>query len=217
MARLDTLVGLLLGAAALVLIGALIVLSVRSDGGSGHRQAALEPAVPVEQVNVAADLSLVANVDAITRPDSPNRIVIGSIDLDAPVVEVGVIVENGKPVWDTAAFAVGYHRGTALPGTRGNTVLAGHISSPVSKKGDIFKRLPEVRIGDRVEIHAGDRRVSYQIKEIRVVAPTEVQVMNPTEEATVTLITCYPDREYSHRLVVIGSLAGLTEVAERLP
>lgn len=67
------------------------------------------------------------------HPDQPNRLVIPSIALDAKVVDVGIVVEGGKPVWDTAAFAVGYHRGTAEPGTRGNTVMAGHISSPVSK------------------------------------------------------------------------------------
>jgi sortase A len=133
-------------------------------------------------------------------------VVIPSIALDAKVVEVGIVVEDGKPVWDTAAFAVGYYRGTALPGERGNTVLAGHISSPVSKKGDIFKRLPEVRIGDRVEVFVGERHVVYEIDAVKLVSPSAVEVMNPTPDATLTLITCYPDRVYNKRLVVVGKL-----------
>jgi sortase A len=124
------------------------------------------------------------------------------------VVEVGITVENGKPVWETAAFAVGFYRGSALPGTRGNTVMAGHISSPVSKKGDIFRRLPEVRIGDRIDVFVGDRRVSYDVTEIKVVPPTAVQVMAPMPDAILTLITCYPDGVYSSRLVVVGRPAG---------
>ncbi len=106
---------------------------------------------------------MVAGAPAVPRPGQPSRLVIPSIGLDAPVVEVGITVENGKPVWETAAFAVGFYRGSALPGTRGNTVMAGHISSPVSKKGDIFRRLPEVRIGDRIDVFVGDRRVSYDV------------------------------------------------------
>lgn len=157
---------------------------------------------------VSAALSLVPGVDQIARPDQPSRIAIPSIALDANVVEVGITVENGKPVWETAAFAVGYHRGTALPGTRGNTVMAGHISSPVSKKGEVFKRLPEVRVGDRVDVFTGDRKATYEVAEVRVVPPTAVQVMNPTPDATLTLITCYPDRVYSNRLVVVGKLVG---------
>jgi sortase A len=150
---------------------------------------------------------LVNNAALIARPDQPGRIVIPAIALDARVVEVGIVVEHGKPAWETAAFAVGFHRGTALPGSRGNSVLAGHISSPVSKKGDVFRRLPEVRIGDRVDVYVGERRVSYEIAEVRVVPPTAVQVLNQTEDATLTLITCYPNGVYSKRLVVVGKLA----------
>ncbi len=153
-----------------------------------------------------AEHALLAGEPAIPRPDMPSRLLVPSISLDARVVEVGIVVENGKPVWDTAAFAAGYHKGTALPGTRGNTVMAGHISSPVSKKGEVFKRLPEVRIGDRIEVVVGERRFVYEVAEVRLVTPATVQVMEPTADATLTLITCYPDRTYTKRLVVISKL-----------
>jgi sortase A len=153
-----------------------------------------------------AEYTLVADLPAIPRPELPTRLVIPAIALDARVVEVGIVIEEGKPVWETAAFAVGYHRGTALPGEKGNTVMAGHISSPVSHKGDVFRRLPELRIGDRVEVHTATRRVTYEVMEIRVVSPTAVEVMDPTPDATLTLITCYPDRVYTKRLVVVAKL-----------
>jgi sortase A len=224
MSRFDALVGSLLAAASLILIGALIVLSRQPDGATLRPASAATrsatPELPSQAAgNTAAPdgVPLVANAGAIARPDSPNRIVIGSIGLDAAVVEVGIVVEDGKPVWDTAAFAVGYHRGSALPGSRGNTVMAGHISSPVSKKGEVFKRLPEVRIGDRVDIYAGEQRATYQVNEIRVVSPSEAHLMNQTPDARLTLITCYPDRDYSRRLVVIGTLVAIPETAERRP
>ncbi|MER3419180.1 MAG: hypothetical protein C4290_01050 [Chloroflexota bacterium] len=164
-------------------------------------------ATPVSPPPAAVtEYPLVEQLSAIPRPGLPVRLVIPAIALDARVVEVGIVLEDGKPVWETAAFAVGYHRGTALPGEKGNTVMAGHISSPVSHKGDVFRRLPELRIGDHVEIYTADRRLTYEVTEIRVVSPTAVEVMDPTPDATLTLITCYPDRIYTKRLVVVAKL-----------
>ena len=161
------------------------------------------PAVP-------GAFSLLANTDTIVRPDEPSRIVIPSIKLDSKVVEVGIVMDKGKPAWDTAAFAVGFHRGSALPGTLGNTIMNGHNSSPVSHKGDVFRHLPEVRIGDEIDVYVGEKKVAYDVTELRLVPPTAVQVLNPTPDATLTLITCYPDNVYTSRLVVIGKLAAAT-------
>lgn len=200
--------------------GVLLLLApAPAYGGSRHVAAATVPAHTESQAVATAtsapsapagpeEFVLVEHIPAIARPDQPGRIVIPSIALDARVVEVGIVVEDGKPVWDTAAFAVGFHRGTALPGQRGNTVMAGHISSPVSKKGEVFRRLPEVRIGDRVEIYVGERKVAYEVAELKVVPPSAVHVMNQTEDATLTLITCYPNGVYNKRLIVVGKLVG---------
>jgi LPXTG-site transpeptidase (sortase) family protein len=152
-------------------------------------------------------------VPSLPSPGHPDRIVIQSIGLDAKVVDVGETMQNGKAVWDTAAFSVGFYRTTAVPGQRGNAVLAGHISSPVSHKGDIFRHLPEVRVGDEVDIYLapdtpGEREteVRYVISQTKVVQPTETSVMGPTADPTLTLLTCYPDNVYTQRLVVVGKL-----------
>lgn len=208
-----------LALAAFVAIGAgLVLLPVggRSASTAAHRTARAQPtsaARPTALATATASptpattgYALLDNAASIQRPGEPTRLVIAKIGLDAKVTEVGTTIENGKPIWETAAFAVGYYRGTAEPGTKGNTVMAGHISSPVSKKGDIFRHLPEVRIGDQLDVYMGDKRVSYEVSEIRTVPPTAVQVMGPTPDATLTLLTCYPDNVYSKRLVVVGKL-----------
>lgn len=188
------------------------VRAVRSAAGGADAAATAATAATPAATPAATDDSggfvMVPEAPSIPRPGQPSRIVIPTIGLDARIAEVGIVVENGRPAWETAAFAVGFHRGTALPGTRGNTVMAGHISSPVSKKGDIFRHLPETRVGDRVEVYAGERRFIYEVAEVKTVAPTAVQVLNQTPDATLTLITCYPDYNYSRRLVVVGKLVG---------
>ena len=40
------------------------------------------------------------------------------------------------------------------------------------------------------------------VTETKVVTPDAVEVMDPTDEAIVTMLTCVPDGIYSHRLVV---------------
>jgi sortase A len=133
------------------------------------------------------------------------RISIPSIDVDAPVVELGTIRnEKGELVWETAKHAVGHHIGTANPGDRGNVVMSGHISSPVKREGNVFSRLPELQVGEAVVIQTAGETYYYRISDRRVVDPSEISVMNPTATPVLTLITCFPDWVYSHRLVVTG-------------
>ncbi len=139
-------------------------------------------------------------------PLPPKRVLIPSIGVDTRIVELGTTVNRrGELVWETAAFAVGHHRGTAGPGQPGNMVLSGHISSP--NEGAIFHRLPDVKVGDGVVVMSDERQYLYRVSRVQVVTPHEVRVMDPTAEATATLLTCVPDGIYSHRLVVSTRLA----------
>jgi len=131
----------------------------------------------------------------------PERLVIPGLELDARVVPLGVTRDkDGRRVWETAAFAVGHHRGTGLPGQPGNIVLSGHISSRT--EGAVFKRLPEIKPGMGVVVFTAQRPFVFQVAEKQVVLPTAVEVIEPTAESVLTLITCVPDGVYSHRLIV---------------
>jgi sortase A len=66
-------------------------------------------------------------------------------------------------------------------------VLAAH-------RDTFFRPLRGIRIGDRVKIHQRQRDDFYIVKSARVVQPNEVDVLNPTAEPSLTLITCYPFR-----------------------
>lgn len=131
----------------------------------------------------------------------PERIIIPTIGVDAKVVALGVRTNaRGELEWETAAFAVGHHAGSANPGEGGNIVLSGHISSV--NEGAVFKRLPELRPGHGVILMTASQSYLYQVESTRVVLPQEVSVMDPTDREQVTLITCVPDGVYTHRLIV---------------
>jgi len=131
----------------------------------------------------------------------PDRLQIPSIDLDSKVVQIATKIDpRGAVLWETAAFAVGYHRGSGLPGENGNVVLSGHISSP--REGAVFHNLPKVQPGDGVIVATPDRQHLYVVAEIKTVTPDAVEVLDPSDHAILTMITCVPDGVYSHRLVV---------------
>jgi sortase A len=116
------------------------------------------------------------------------------------VIPLNTKVDKGSTVWETAAFAVGHHRGSANPGELGNLVLSGHISS--LHEGAVFKRLPEIKVGDGVIVATALQHFVYVAREVHVVKPSAIEVLNPTANAVATLITCVPDGVYSHRLVI---------------
>ncbi|MGD2103959.1 MAG: class D sortase [Anaerolineae bacterium] len=127
-------------------------------------------------------------------PEHATRIQIPAIDVDAPVVE--------GDDWETLKRGAGHHVGSANPGERGNCVISAHNDI----YGEIFRDLPELRLGDEVVVHTATRSYRYVITQKRVIEPTEVQVMEPTSSPVLTLLSCYPYGIDTHRIVVVGEL-----------
>jgi sortase A len=128
--------------------------------------------------------------------ERPQRLLMPSIGVDTPVTEV--FIRNGA--WQVADYAAGYHHGTALPGTRGNTVMAGHAGL----RGGVFRDLGSLQTGDELIVEAGGWRYRYRVRDVRSVWPTQTEVMQPTPTPVLTLITC--TAWDTQRLVVVADL-----------
>jgi sortase A len=107
---------------------------------------------------------------------------IGKVEI--PSVGLSAPAREGTDA-RTLDRAVGHVPRTALPGERGNFVLAAH-------RDTFFRALKDIRVGDGVLITAPDGRHEYVINETRNVNPRDVWVLAPTPEPTLTLVTCYP-------------------------
>jgi LPXTG-site transpeptidase (sortase) family protein len=70
-------------------------------------------------------------------------------------------------------------------------VLSGHISSP--REGAVFNKLPKVQVGDGIIVSTPDRQYLYVVAETKTVTPDTVEVLDPTDHAIVTMITCVTD------------------------
>lgn len=104
--------------------------------------------------------------------------------LSIPSVGVRVAVFEGT---SDRALNLGAGRvpGTGEFGAAGNLAVAGH-------RDGFFRGLKDIAIGDDIKLRNGTRIVNYSVTEILVVDPDAVHVLEPTEGATLTLITCYP-------------------------
>jgi hypothetical protein len=73
-------------------------------------------------------------------------------------------------------------------------------------RGEIFRDLDQLKPGDQVILYTTQQQYVYVITGSQIVPPTQVEVMNPTSDATVTLITCYPYLVDTKRIVVFAKL-----------
>lgn len=141
---------------------------------------------------------------AVLSPAFASRVVIRSVGIDALVQPVGLVFTGGRLQYDVPYVEAGQYAGTAQPGRPGNAVIGGHVSRRGSP--GVFSKLPKVAAGDVVEVFRGDQVFRYSVTEIRVVASDATSVMSQTQDATLTLITCFPDDGLRERLVVVGKL-----------
>jgi len=74
---------------------------------------------------------------------------------------------------------------SALPGSPGNCVIAGHRDTQ-------FRVLRNVEIGEEISIESEGKAFRYRVVDRQVVDPTDTSSLDPTEKPTLTLVTCYP-------------------------
>jgi len=122
------------------------------------------------------------------------RIQIPAIEVDAPVVQ-----GDG---WEQLRKGVAQHLGTANPGESGNVVLSGHNDI----YGEIFRHLDQLEEGDEIILSTQTEKFTYRVSYWHSVPPAQVDVMAPSNDAIVTLISCYPYLIDTDRYVVIGEL-----------
>jgi sortase A len=143
----------------------------------------------------------------------PTRLVIPSIRVDSPVVDVNLVtrVRRGRTVstWQVARDAVGFHNSSALPGTLGNAVMSAHNNA----WGRVFRNLVNVKRGDEIEVYVGDQVLHYMIEDKVLVRQARASArqrkqnaawIGPTDDERLTLVSCWPYRRPTHRIIIVA-------------
>ena len=127
--------------------------------------------------------------------------IMGYIDIDAIGVELP-IYHGTSP--DVLNVAVGHLEGSSLPigGEGSHCVLSAHRGLPSAR---LFTDLDQLQEGDTFTITVLDRLLTYEIDQILLVEPEQVDALAITPgEDYCTLVTCTPYGINTHRLLVRG-------------
>lgn len=148
------------------------------------------------------------------RGEAPSRLVIPAIGLDAPVRPVGLmtVTEGGQTYYQWQVpdgFAAGWFDTSAPPGQPGNTVLDGHHNI----RGQVFRYLVNLKPGDTILVYAGEQVYRYIVRERHIllekgqslaVRLKNAEWIQPTADERLTLVTCWPYTNNTHRLIVVA-------------
>jgi sortase A len=150
--------------------------------------------------------------DTPTSTTVPVRPVPGDAVALIQIPEIGVekAVVEGVTVGDLKK-GPGHYPKTPMPGQTGNAAIAGHRTTYGAPFGD----LAELDPGDAIYVTTRQGRFLYRVEESKVVKPTQMEVLDPTFGATLTLTTCHPRYSARERLIVTAFLEG--EPAEAPP
>ena len=113
-------------------------------------------------------------------------------------------------------IAVGHIEGSSLPvgGVNTHCVLSGHRGLPSAK---LFSDLDKLEEGDLFMIRTLDQTLTYEVDQIRIVLPEEIDDLKIVEgEDLCTLVTCTPYGINTHRLLVRGHRVANQEDAENI-
>lgn len=123
--------------------------------------------------------------------------------LEVPAIGIDIPVYHGTSD-EVLEKGIGHLEGTSLPvgGKSSHAVLTGHTGI---NKAKMFTDLTELKKGDQFYIHVLGKILAYEVDEINVVLPEDTKKLSIVEgKDYVTLVTCTPYGENTHRLLVRG-------------
>jgi sortase A len=137
-----------------------------------HAQSAVSESRPEAQLSTIAKQSAAPVLDGL----------IGRIEIPRLLLS-SIVCEGAESA--TLRRAVGHIPGTALPGQPGNVALAGH-------RDTFFRSLRDLRIKDEILLSTLKGDFKYEVESLMVVEPENVEVLAPSADNVLTLVTCYP-------------------------
>jgi sortase A len=140
-----------------------------------------------------------------TRPSAPPVIERPKV----PIVKIGEIripkIGLVHPIYEGVTLTVvdrgpGHWPGSAVPGQLGNSVFAGHRVTHSHPFRNVDKLVP----GDEIIFVMPNGKFTYKMTKQEIVKPTDTWIVNPTQDATLTLFACHPPGSAAKRIVIRG-------------
>ncbi|MDP2587864.1 MAG: sortase [bacterium] len=153
-----------------------------------------------------------ANTEITPQDD---RLIIPTLAINAPLL----FPDDADDATLLSALQDGVvsYPGSAGPGQPGNFFVTGHSSQLAWEQGNyksVFSLLEHISPGDVVLVYYRQQKYVYIVETSTIVAPTETSVLDDSEDARLTLMTCWPTGTTARRLVVSATLQGPPEVSK---
>lgn len=130
--------------------------------------------------------NLAFNTESITTKQvnfiaKPTRLEIKRLGINLPVESQ----EIKSSIWPETDRGVTFVKGTAIPGSIGNSIFYGH------NWASLLGRLPGAKIGDEVVITMDNGTIkTFVITKTKIVSPNDTEVLDDTSFSRLTLYTC---------------------------
>ena len=129
----------------------------------------------------------------------------------APVVPVGWQASSTSPEqmeWDSPDASVGWVVSSKLPDDSGNIIVYAHNNINSS----IFVNLYTLKAGDKIELETGEKKWIYEVNSVEIFAVPDSaadknlfeKFFQPGSNPVLTLVSCYPPTNNTHRVVVLA-------------
>ena len=167
-----------------------------AEKGAGNRSASSSKYMPEPDYELWSEKRIgdyhAGNVE---RDDPPLAILtIDKLDLKVPVYDGTDEINLNR--------GAGRIRGTGRIDSPGNMGIAGH-------RDGFFRALKDIEVGDSMDMLTFQGKSEFVVSSITIVDPSDVSVLAPTDDTTITLVTCYPFYFVGHapkRYIVKGEL-----------
>ena len=121
--------------------------------------------------------------------------------VEIPSIDVSMPIYHGTSE-EVLNIAAGHLKGSSLPvgGANTHSVISAHRGLPSAK---LFTDIDQLVVGDTFTITVLDQVLTYQVEQIRIILPEEIENLYiEPEQDMVTLMTCTPYGVNTHRLLI---------------
>jgi hypothetical protein len=171
------------------LVGSALVKDVLADCTSQSEVSLAAPLI----ITGRGDVTHVVRVHRALSSLTPTHVTIGSVNISAPVLPVGIDVNQGVLGVSPDIHHTGWWADGATPGdTAGSVLIAGHVDSATQGAGAFFN-LKTAKAGDTVTLTtAGGRNLTYKVSTVKSYLKSQLptDVWSKNGRARLVLVTC---------------------------
>lgn len=174
------------GIAASFIVGASLFQIVNLGDSLAYRLGVREAHTAAVAVSESDNKYLACSGERLDTSEFDQELTPESIKIEKSGINLNVVsmpLVNGT--WEVKAGAANYAEGTSLlNGFDGNVGIYAHDTN------SDFAKIKDLQPGDVISVYAGGYKFKYEVKSTQTTSPEDLDVFYPTEQATLTLVTC---------------------------